>query len=133
MDTQPALSRSPCALCPAPRAPAPGRGRLKLNIKPFARKATGVAGRGASARDMPALTKAGWTRTARHRARAAPRAPAAAQFFRFWALAAPSDADRSARKSNSSLDITQRIVLHGVRASERAAGSFLAQQDLAQL
>ena len=41
--------------------------------------------------------------------------------------------DRSARKLNSSLDIAQRIVLDGVRASEREAGSFLAQQDLAQL
>ena len=39
----------------------------------------------------------------------------------------------SARNLNSSLYITQRMVLHGVRASERGAGSFLAQQDLAQL
>ena len=36
-------------------------------------------------------------------------------------------------KLGSSLVITQHATLDGVQASERGAGSFLAQQDLAQL
>ena len=109
---------------------------LRLRVRATGReRASGVAGRGASARDMPALTKAGWTHGSRRQS--APRArrgpPPCPPRDVARAGQSTFDSDRSARKLNSSLDIAQRIVLDGVRASERGAGSFLAQQDLAQL